>query len=159
MEQHTFFRSVFSGVKSRWNCVSKMLSLHLVMFNCCIRRMLSSAFIHILLYMYSCTCIYMHTHTHTHACTHARTHTRTHTHTHTHAHTHTHTHTHTYTHTHTHTYMHMQAEQDPPNHITVLFRRGSRFHYSGQTYRQTLGSKGRKQHDFQRYCGLVMLPK
>jgi hypothetical protein len=39
---------------------------------------------------------------------------------------------------------------DNPTRINVLFRRGSRFRYSGRTLRQTMDSQVRKQHDFQR---------
>jgi hypothetical protein len=39
---------------------------------------------------------------------------------------------------------------DPPNRINSLFRRGSRFRFSGRTLRQTMDGQARKQHDFQR---------
>lgn len=43
------------------------------------------------------------------------------------------------------------SEVTPPTRLTVLFRRGSRFRYSGRTLRQTEQSgDGRKQHNFQR---------
>ena len=39
---------------------------------------------------------------------------------------------------------------DAPNRVNALFRRGSKFRYSGRTLRQTMDGQVRKQHDFQR---------
>ena len=122
-----------------------------------------------------------HTHSVTHSLTHTLTHSPTHTHhrvnipdtpnqltplTHSLTHSPTHTHhvhmlntltpsctltlTHSLTHSPTHT-RHRLNVLDTPNHINVLFRRGSRFRYSGHTLRQTMDSEVRKQHDFQRF--------
>ena len=108
------------------------------------------------MYLHSCTThMYkpQHTHTppsltHTHSLTYSLTH--AHSLTHTHSLTHLLTHTHSLTHSPTHP-RHRLNVLDTPNSINVLFRRGSRFRYSGRTLRQTMDSEVRKQHDFQRF--------